>query len=102
MQDVPDEDLLLYLQQTSQLYLWEPIQGGGGYLRLQNMYNCNQQTMSAFFEENIKPLSEDSLRYLIVDLRANDGGDFTLFVELAKWLPDKVVEDRHLYIVVGT
>lgn len=96
-----DDFLPLYLQQTDEMYLWEPIQNGGGYLRLQGMLNSKGQSMSAFFEENIKPLPEGSLRYMVVDLRANAGGDFTLFIEIAKWLPSKVAADGHLYIVVG-
>lgn len=37
----------------------------------------------------------------MIDLRANDGGDFTLIVEIAKWLQGIVADDGHLYIVVG-
>ena len=96
-----DNLLPLYLRQTDQLYMWAPVQNGGGYLRLQNIWNTDEQSMSAFFEENIKPLPGGSLRYLVVDLRANDGGDFTLFVDIAKWLPGKVADDGHLYVIVG-
>lgn len=96
-----DDLLPLYLQQIDQMYMWVPIQNDGGYLRMQAMLNSEQQSMSAFFEEEIKPLPEGSLRYMVVDLRTNDGGDFSLFVEIAKWLPGKVAADGHLYIVVG-
>ena len=57
--------------------------------------------MDAFFEENLKPLPDGSLPYLVVDFRANWGGNTNLFVEIAKWLPGKVADDGHLYIVVG-
>lgn len=96
-----DDLLPLYLQKTDQMYLWVPLQNGGGYLRLQAMSNSKEQSMSAFFEETIEPLPEGSLRYLVVDLRTNAGGDFSLFVEVAKWLPSKVAADGHVYIVVG-
>ena len=99
---VESNDLLpLYLQQMDQLYMWAPQQDGGGYIRLQQVFNGQEQSMDTFFDENLKPLPDGSLPYLVVDLRANDGGDFTLFVEIAKWLPEKVAEDGHLYILVG-
>ena len=101
LQDLSEDQLPLYLQQTDQRYLWMPIEGGGGYLRLQTMFNTEQQTMSAFFDENVRPLPDGSLDYLVVDLRSNSGGDFTNLVESAKWLPGKVADDGRLYIVVG-
>ena len=101
LQDVSDDLLPLYLQQTEQAYTWTPLENGGGYVRLQTMFNSEQQSLSAFFDENIKPLPEGSLPYLVVDMRQNPGSDFTLFVEIAKWLPGKVADDGHLYIVVG-
>jgi hypothetical protein len=98
---VESDDLLpLYLQDTDQRYFWKPLQNGG-YLRLQTMFNTQQQTMSAFFEENLQPIPEGSLRYLVVDLRSNSGGDFTNLVEIAKKLPGKLADDGHLYVVVG-
>ncbi len=96
LQSEPDDALPLYLQRIDQRYLWEPVQDGGGYLRLQSMFNSEQQSMAAFFDENIKPLPEGSLQYLVVDLRGNSGGNFTLFVEIAKWLPGKVADDGNL------
>ena len=101
LQDQPEDQLPLYLQQSDQRYLWTPIEGGGGYVRLQTMFNTEQQRLSAFFDENVRPLPDGSLDYLVVDLRSNSGGDFTNLVEVAKWLPDKVADDGHLYIVVG-
>lgn len=101
LQGISPDDLPLYLRQMDQLYLWAPTQNGGGYVRLQEMSNTQDQTMASFFDENLKPLPDGSLQYLVVDLRENDGGDFTLFVEIAKWLPGKVADDGHLYIVVG-
>ena len=98
---IADDELPLYLQNMDQLYKWEPLQGDGGYLRLQEAVNAAEQTLVEFLDENLAPLPEGSLRYLVVDLRANDGGDFTLFAEAAQWLPDKVAEDGRLYIVVG-
>ncbi len=101
LQDISADNLPIYLRQTDQPYWWTPIEDGGGYVRLQTLFNSEQQSLSAFFDENIKPLPDGSLPYLVVDLRPNDGGDFTNFVEIAKWLPGKVAEDGYLYIVVG-
>ncbi|MCO5185258.1 MAG: S41 family peptidase [Anaerolineae bacterium] len=101
LQSVTEEEVPLYLQNIGQRYMWTPVQDGGGYVRLQSIQNTEAQSIPAFFEETIKPLPDGSLRYLVVDLRANGGGDFTLFVETAKWLPDKVVDGGHLYVVVG-
>lgn len=78
------------------------IENGGGYLRLTNIWNREEQTTAAFFDENIGPLPDGSLPYLVVDLRSNDGGDITLFAEISRWLPDKVADDGHLYIVTGS
>lgn len=81
--------------------MWQPLQGDGGYLRLQEAFNSEEQTLAAFLDENLAPLPDSSLRYLVVDLRANSGGNFTLFAEAAQWLPQKVADDGHLYILVG-
>lgn len=102
LQGKSTDELPLYVQQMDQLYMWAPIQNGGGYVRLQEMRNGRDQSMEAFFDENLNPLPDGSLQYLVVDLRANDGGDFTLFVEISKWLPNKITDDGHLYIIVGS
>lgn len=101
LQSISDEELPLYLQNIDQLYMWEPLQGDGGYLRLQEGFNAEEQTLVAFLDENLAPVPDSSLRYLVVDLRANSGGDLTLFAEAAQWLPRKVAADGHLYILVG-
>ena len=96
------DEVPLYLRNIDQRFMWERLQGDGGYLRLQAILNTDEQSLAAFLDENIGPLSEGSLPYLVVDLRGNDGGDFAVFVEAAKWLPDKVADDGHLYILVGS
>ena len=101
LQGDSDDLLPLYLEQTDQRFRWVPIQNGGGYLRLQTLFNTEQQSLPAFLDETIKPLPDGSLPYLVVDLRSSDGGDLTLIAEASKWLPDKVADDGHLYIVVG-
>lgn len=101
LQSVSDDVLPLYLQNIDQRFMWEPVEDGGGYLRLQNTLNTNEQSLATFLDESLGALPEGFLRYLVVDLRANDGGDFTLFVEAAQWLPGKVADDGHLYILVG-
>lgn len=101
LQAVSEDRLPLYLQQTNLPYWWAPLENGGGYVRLQTGFNTEQQSLAGFFEENIAPLPDGSLDYLVVDLRPNDGGDFTQFVEIAKWLPDKVAENGRLYVAVG-
>ena len=101
LQGIPPDEVPLYLRQTDQLYMWTPLQNDGGYVRIQATLNARDQSMEAFFDENLKPLPDGSLQYLVVDLRANDGGDFTLFLDVSKWLPDKVADDGHLYILVG-
>ena len=99
---VESDDLLpLYLHQMDQLHMWAQLQDGGGYVRLQEIIDAQDQSMETFFDENLRSLPDGSLRYLVVDLRANDGGDSTLFVEISKWLPNKVADDGHLYIMVG-
>lgn len=99
--DVAADRLPLYLTNSEKPYYWQPLPGNGGYVRLQTMFNTQEQTLSAFFDEALKPLPDGSLQFLVVDLRPNDGGNFTLFVEIAKWLPDKLADDGNLYIVVG-
>jgi len=101
LQGISADEVPLYLRQTDQLYMWTPLQNDGGYVRIQATVNARDQSMGAFFDENLKPLPDGSLRYLVVDLRENDGGNFTLFVDVSKWLPDKVADDGHLYILVG-
>lgn len=102
LQDISTDEVPLYLRQTDQLYMWTPLQNDGGYVRIQAMVNGQEQSMGAFFDDNLKPLPDGSLQYLVVDLRANAGGDFVWFVESAKWLPNKVADNGRLYILVGS
>ena len=102
LQDISADEVPLYLRQTDQLYMWTPLQNHGGYVRIQAMVNGQEQSMGSFFDDNLKPLPDSSLQYLVVDLRANDGGDFIWFVEAAKWLPNKVADNGRLYILVGS
>ena len=96
-----DDEVPLYLRNINQPYMWETLEGGGGYLRFQVTLNSNEQTIAGFLDENVRPVPDGSLRYMVVDYRGNAGGDFTLLVDSAKWLPDKIAEGGHLYILVG-
>ena len=102
LQDIAADEVPLYLRQTDQLYMWTPLQNNGGYVRIQEMVDAQEQSIQSFFDDNLKPLPDGSLPYLVLDLRANDGGDFVLFVEVSKWLPDKIVDDGRLYVLVGS
>ena len=101
LQEFDDDLLPPFFQEMDQLYFWTPLPNEGGYFRLKNTVNDEQQTLAEFYQETIEPLPEGSLRYLVVDLRLNDAGDLTLFADIAGRLPAKVADNGHLYIVVG-
>ena len=99
--DLPAASVPLYLQHTDQRFWWTSLDGDGGYVRIMKTFNTREQSLAGFFEENIRSLPDGSLQYLVVDLRTNPAGDLTLFADIAKWLPEKVAADGHLYILVG-
>ena len=101
LQGMAESDLPLYLRAIRQMHMWQTLPHDGGYIRLQQTLNAQEQSLAAFFDENLKPLPDGSLNYLVVDLRGNSAGNFVLFAEIAEWLPNKVADDGQLYVIVG-
>jgi hypothetical protein len=99
--DLAASDVPLYLQDSDTYYVWAALEDGGGYMRFDESSNSRTQRMAEFFEQNVAALPDGSLEYVVVDLRPNWGGNSNLFVEPAQWLPDKVAEGGHVYVVVG-
>lgn len=80
--------------------LWaEALDHGGAYWRLRNVVGSKQAPIGEWLEQQAAPLRENPANYLVVDLRANGGGDYTLAMDVAKNIGDLVTPDGRVYLL---
>ena len=80
--------------------LWaDTLDHGGAYWRLRNIIGSEDAPIGDWLEEQAAPLRESPASYLVVDLRANGGGDYTQAMDVAKNIGDLVKPDGRVYLL---
>ena len=80
--------------------LWsDTLERGGAYLRMRNVFGIEDTPLPGWLEAQAEALREDPAEYLVLDLRANEGGDYTRAMQVARNIGDLVVPDGRVYVL---
>lgn len=81
--------------------LWsDQLPFGGVYWRMRNIVGDDQNALPDWLEEQSDILRRNPVEYLVLDLRANGGGDYTKAMTVAREIGELVEPDGRVYILV--
>ncbi|WP_270375712.1 hypothetical protein [Marinicauda sp. Alg238-R41] len=80
--------------------LWaDTLDHGGAYWRMRNVYGDPETPLSAWLQDQASSLRENPARYLVLDLRANSGGDYTLAMPVMSKIDELVQPGGRIYVL---
>ncbi len=80
--------------------LWaDQLDNGGVVWRMRNVWGDGTTNAASFLAEQAAILREDPASFLILDLRANEGGDYTQAMDVARNITDLVVPEGRVYVL---
>jgi len=80
--------------------LWsDTLENGGVYWRLRNIIGDDELSVSDWLEKQAAILRDDPADYLVIDLRANGGGDYTQAMAVAREIGDLITPDGRVYLL---
>jgi hypothetical protein len=92
--------LPLSLQNPDHSVYSVPLDGGKGiYINLQKIENDDKGSLSDQLKSILHDISPETLRYAILDLRFDGGGDYTKTLGFTKQLPKRIAADGKLIIL---
>jgi hypothetical protein len=98
-----DEDLPLYLSNPFSLYWYEYLEElNAVYFQFNLVRDEEEQDFATFFSEMLRFIDERHVDKLIMDLRFNPGGNFTITEEpIADLATHRINDAGKLFIIVG-
>ncbi|MEO0700060.1 MAG: hypothetical protein AAFY81_10175, partial [Pseudomonadota bacterium] len=80
--------------------LWsDTLEHGGVYWRMRDIIGSSETPIGAWLEKQAAPLRAEPANYLVMDLRANGGGDYTQAMGVARDIGELVAPDGRVYIL---
>ncbi len=80
--------------------LWsDNLEHGGMYWRMRNVIGDDLTPLPDWLDEQAQILRNDPINYLVLDLRANEGGDYTSVMSIVREIGDLVKPDGRVYIL---
>lgn len=80
--------------------LWsDSLADGGVYWRIRNVMGNDATPLPNWLEEQAEILRTNPANYLVLDLRANEGGDYTKAMSIARKIGELVKPDGRVYIL---
>lgn len=83
----PDADLPVYLRHSSELFTMEALPGNGLYVGLGFNGDSDDAPIATFLADVGARLSSVRPSFVVLDMRMNGGGDYTLTYRFARELP---------------
>jgi len=80
--------------------LWaDTLENGGAYWSMRDIIGSDANPVGPWVEEQAAALRENPARYLVMDLRANAGGDYTQVMSVVREIGELVTPDGRVYIL---
>lgn len=80
--------------------LWaDTLDHGGVYWRMRNVFGNEETPLPGWLEAQAETLREAPANYLVLDLRANEGGDYTRTMQVARNIGDLIKPDGRVYVL---
>lgn len=80
--------------------LWsDELAYGGVYWRMRNVIGNEATPVATWLEEQAESLRNNPADYLVLDLRANEGGDYTKAMSIARKIGELVKPEGRVYIL---
>ncbi len=96
----PDMTEATWFGRHSDQVLWaDTLDHGGVYWRMRNVFGNEDTPLPGWLEAQAERLRADPAEYLVLDLRANEGGDYTRSMQVARNIGDLITEDGRVYVL---
>jgi hypothetical protein len=92
-------DTPLYLHSRTHVFAMEPIGADGFYFDLQFNRDADEGPIAPVLEQALTHLRADHLRFFVLDMRMNGGGDYTTTYAFAHEVPRAFA--GHIYILTS-
>ena len=88
-----------YARHPDKLLWSDTLDHGGVYWRMRDIIGSAETPVGAWLEEQAAPLRAEPANYLVMDLRANGGGDYTQAMGVARDIGELITPDGRVYIL---
>ena len=96
------DELPLYLQRPDDWYWDVGLGEGASFLQVNAVRDqIDQPSLKAYLQQYLDRLSQDETNVVVLDLRANTGGNADLTTQFAERLPDVVGEGGKIFVLIG-
>ncbi|MCP2680003.1 S41 family peptidase [Maricaulaceae bacterium NA33B04] len=80
--------------------LWsDTLERGGAYWRMRNVFGNEDTPLPGWLDDQAAALRDDPAEYLVLDLRANRGGDYTRAMQVARNIGELITQDGRVYVL---
>jgi hypothetical protein len=92
----------LWLREPGKLFTAAPLDRGGYYISLTYNDDGDEESIGAFLDRATNVIRSARPPYVVLDMRMNDGGDFTTTWPFADQLARTIAPDAQIYVLTST
>lgn len=93
------KELPLVLRDPDNSVFYRFMPDNGLYIHIVSTTDDDRGPLADQLERMIEPIAKHSLRYAILDMRGNGGGDYTKTLDFTRELPKRIAPDGRLFIL---
>ncbi|MEO5825117.1 MAG: hypothetical protein ABIR59_04460, partial [Gemmatimonadales bacterium] len=91
----------LFLKDSRELFSIAPMENGGLYVGLDHNTDGDNQPIAPFLQRVIDTVQAGDVRFVVVDMRMNGGGDYTKTYRFAHELVKALPAPRRIYVLTS-
>jgi len=95
-----DQKLPLYLQSSRKLFVTAPLERNGLYIGISHNADGDEEKIGAFLRDAEQQIRALKPGYIVVDMRMNGGGDYTMTHDFGSRLPS-MAPSAHIYVLTS-
>jgi len=81
--------------------VWHQFIKRGLYVKLNENANTNTRNINSYLDDVLKDPKSNALAFVVLDLRFNPGGDYSLARPFIKGINKRLGENQSFYIITG-